>query len=270
MRYAIIFLDTAMTAQIMIRSTSKPCFRYHFYKLSHIRSISLSAQYVRKETRLQEIKKTTLSFQSKLNELRLSHHDFKVKIDSTLNSLRGRITRDSLRIVTDSKKWKRNWSDPFLNDPKVIIYSIIGANIVVYLCWYSDTLTMIRKYASTDRQFRQWMYENFTCNVHLVLGKNNWWTLVTSAFSHKDELHIFFNMYVLHSFGTSMIQIIGGRNFIALYLMSGIVSSMASCLIQHVKNIRNRFSLGASGSISGSLRMIFICRNYDCLCLSYS
>jgi membrane associated rhomboid family serine protease len=63
-------------------------------------------------------------------------------------------------------------------------------------------------------------------------------------------------MFVLHSFGSGLLQILGARRFLGLYLLSGIGSSIGSMMYKTKAYEKYRYvspSLGASGCVSGLL-----------------
>lgn len=118
-----------------------------------------------------------------------------------------------------------------------MIKVLITLNILVFLGWYILPA--------------EFMFYNFLVSwLHLVDGK--FWTLITSVFSHKEALHLFFNMMVLRSFGPFMIEILGKKRFLAFYFIAGIVASFAhsavSAFYLHQPELP---ALGASGSLAG-------------------
>jgi len=71
------------------------------------------------------------------------------------------------------------------------------------------------------------------------------WMLVTYMFLHGSIFHIAFNMIALFVFGPRVEDRIGGNNFIALYLVSGVGGALLSFVPPLVP------TLGASGAIMG-------------------
>lgn len=65
-----------------------------------------------------------------------------------------------------------------------------------------------------------------------------------STFSHYSGLHLFANMYVLHSFCNPAIISLGKEQFLGLYLSAGVVASFASILYKSV-TAQAGLSLGA-------------------------
>ncbi len=95
------------------------------------------------------------------------------------------------------------------------------------------------------------MAQNFLVSWDgLVTGQ--FWTLITSVFSHNMFLHFFMNMFVLNSFGPILEKILGFSRFLKFYFVAGVVSSLSHAvvsawLLQHPELP----ALGASGAISG-------------------
>lgn len=74
------------------------------------------------------------------------------------------------------------------------------------------------------------------------------WTLITSVFLHADIEHIFFNMFALFFFGTYLERCIAQREYIILFLVSGLFGNIGYMLTAPELTIP---VVGASGSIYG-------------------
>lgn len=72
------------------------------------------------------------------------------------------------------------------------------------------------------------------------------WTIVTYMFLHAGGWHLGFNMLALYFFGPRVEARLGGRHFIALYGISGLVGALASLVFTPRAAI-----VGASGAIFG-------------------
>ncbi|XP_016156175.1 PREDICTED: presenilins-associated rhomboid-like protein, mitochondrial isoform X1 [Ficedula albicollis] len=72
--------------------------------------------------------------------------------------------------------------------------------------------------------------------------------MLLSTFSHFSLFHMAANMYVLWSFSSSIVSLLGCEQFIAVYLSAGVISTFVSYV---AKMATGRFepSLGASGAI---------------------
>lgn len=74
------------------------------------------------------------------------------------------------------------------------------------------------------------------------------WQFITYIVIHANFAHIFINMFVLFMFGPVVERKIGDKNFLALYLFSGIISALLHILLTFGEDI---LMLGASGSTFG-------------------
>uniref|UniRef100_A0A4W6BI98 rhomboid protease n=1 Tax=Lates calcarifer TaxID=8187 RepID=A0A4W6BI98_LATCA len=122
------------------------------------------------------------------------------------------------------------WSS--LSEGQRTITGIIAANAVVFCCWRIPSLqrTMLRYFTSNPTS-------KTLCSPMLL-----------STFSHFSFFHMAANMYVLWSFSTSAVSMLGREQFLAVYLSAGVISTFVSYVS---KMVTGRFgpSLGASGAI---------------------
>jgi membrane associated rhomboid family serine protease len=81
------------------------------------------------------------------------------------------------------------------------------------------------------------------------------WTLVTYMFVHGGLMHLFLNMLVLFFFGPRLEHRLGGRDFLWLYFVSGIVAGIVSVVTPFVIPAFSPYVgvVGASGAIYGLL-----------------
>lgn len=110
------------------------------------------------------------------------------------------------------------------------VSAIIAANVAVFLL-----------------QSQPGMVENL-----MLLPSDVWqhpWTPFTYMFVHGGVGHIFWNMFGLYMFGPRLETLLGGRRFIALYLLSGLGGAALSFLPQYF----NVPIIGASGAVFGVL-----------------
>lgn len=71
------------------------------------------------------------------------------------------------------------------------------------------------------------------------------WTLVTYMFLHAGFGHLLFNMLGLYFFGPRVEQRLGGRRFLTLYVVSGLVGALLSVATPLARIV------GASGAVFG-------------------
>ncbi|XP_048361743.1 presenilins-associated rhomboid-like protein, mitochondrial [Sphaerodactylus townsendi] len=132
-----------------------------------------------------------------------------------------------------------------LSEGQRAVSGIIAANVLVFCLWRVPALQRI-------------MVTYFTSNpASRVLC----FPMVLSTFSHFSFLHMAANMYVLWSFSTSIVSLLGPEQFIAVYFSAGAVSTFVSYVC---KVATGRFgpSLGAVSPTSESNLIYLLFRNY--------
>lgn len=82
----------------------------------------------------------------------------------------------------------------------------------------------------------------------------NWWQPLTSMFTHVELLHIGFNMLALWVLGPQLEHVLGRLRFTALYLLSGLVGSVAVYWLSP----GDTPTLGASGAIFGLMAALLV------------
>ncbi|XP_059186405.1 presenilin-associated rhomboid-like protein, mitochondrial [Centropristis striata] len=126
-----------------------------------------------------------------------------------------------------------------LSEGQKTVTGIIAANFLVFCCWRIPSMqrTMVRYFTSNPAS-------QTPCAP-----------MVLSAFSHYSFFHMATNMYVLWSFSSSAVSILGREQFMAVYLTGGVVANFASYL---ARTATGRFgpSLGASGAIMAILALV--------------
>ena len=123
--------------------------------------------------------------------------------------------------------------------PKISVTSVLLAlNVAIFalmLAWGVDPMQ-----PSIDSLI-QW-----GANYGPRTTQGEWWRMFTCMFLHIGVLHLLFNMIALWNVGGFMEQVLGHTGFLVLYLLAGLLGSMASVAW-------NPFvvSAGASGAIFG-------------------
>lgn len=85
------------------------------------------------------------------------------------------------------------------------------------------------------------------------VAQGAYWQLVTATFTHFAILHIALNMFGLWIFGTFLEQQLGRWRFLALYLITGLVGSVAVYVL-----VPDSLTYGASGSVFGLFGAAFV------------
>lgn len=83
-------------------------------------------------------------------------------------------------------------------------------------------------------------------SYHLIVEDGEYWRLLTSTFLHAHALHLLLNMGLLFLLGSLLEGMYGRIRFLFLYLISAIVSSVAS-----LPFVQNALGVGASGAVFG-------------------
>jgi membrane associated rhomboid family serine protease len=94
-------------------------------------------------------------------------------------------------------------------------------------------------------------------NDHMInavlVGRGEWWRILTSAFFHLGPVHLAFNMYVLYLYGQIAERMYGRVEFAAIYLLCAAGGSVLTILVDQAQ-----FAAGASGAIFGVIGLLFV------------
>ncbi|XP_061537427.1 presenilin-associated rhomboid-like protein, mitochondrial isoform X2 [Phycodurus eques] len=131
----------------------------------------------------------------------------------------------------DVRKEVNQWWNS-LSEGQRTVTAIVAANVLVFCCWRLPRL-------------QRSMFKYFTADP---ASKTLCWPMLLSTFSHVSFFHMAANMYVLWSFSSSAVSMLGREQFVAVYLSAGVISTFFSYVS---KMASGRFgpSLGASGAI---------------------
>ncbi|XP_012681777.2 presenilins-associated rhomboid-like protein, mitochondrial isoform X1 [Clupea harengus] len=122
------------------------------------------------------------------------------------------------------------WSG--MSEGQRVATGIIAVNAAVLCCWRIPSL-------------QRSMLKYFTSNP---ASKTRCLPMVLSSFSHYSIIHMAVNMYVLWTFSTTIVSILGREQFLAFYASAGVISTMISYTCKTASG-RLHPSLGASGAI---------------------
>jgi len=128
----------------------------------------------------------------------------------------------------------------------LVTIAIIIANIAMYI---------ITSYKNFFTQISQDWIDALSYVPALIQVPSQWYRVLTSMFIHADIFHIFFNMWFLYFFGSSVERRIGHAKYLALYLASGFLAIVFHTAFIPIVGSVNLVipALGASGAISGVL-----------------
>ncbi|XP_061588223.1 presenilin-associated rhomboid-like protein A, mitochondrial [Cololabis saira] len=129
------------------------------------------------------------------------------------------------------------WSG--LTEGQKTVTGIIAINAVVLCCW---------RIPSMQRS----MIKYFTSNP---ASKTRCLPMVLSSFSHYSIIHMVANMYVLWTFSSGIVSLLGKEQFLAVYLSAGVISNMVSYMCKTATG-RVYPSLGASGAVMAVLAAV--------------
>ncbi len=121
----------------------------------------------------------------------------------------------------------------------IVMKAIFGINVAVFLGMLFAGVSILSN--PSGRDLVQWG-ANFG---PYTLG-GQWWRLLTCVFIHGGFLHIAFNMWCLWSLGELAEALYGHWTFAAVYLITGVFSSLTSVWWNP-----QVLSVGASGAIFG-------------------
>ncbi len=103
----------------------------------------------------------------------------------------------------------------------------------------------------------QFMIPSLTDNFALISSEflSRPWTIITYIFLHSTVTltHLFYNMFALALFGSILERVIGGKKFLIIFFISGIIAGIGSILFYDA-------SIGASGAIYGIFGTLAILR----------
>lgn len=154
-------------------------------------------------------------------------------------------------------QYYRTQGGGFLNSIPPATKNLIFINILVYIA------TIINK---------DFMFKSFAL-FYPTSPFFHWWQLLTHMFMHGNFWHLFFNMYSLFIFGSTVERTIGTKKFLILYFVAGfgavalhfgVMNIQTAVLAAQVRNsvdgalqafasIKMVPTVGASGAIYGLL-----------------
>ena len=125
--------------------------------------------------------------------------------------------------------------------------------IIVFLCIIVALLQALLP-LFTSISYIDFIYL-FGLSRYALFAQHNIWAIVTHMFLHGDFGHLFFNMLALFFLGPELERRIGGKLFLTVYFVSGILAGVGHILFIPDPMIH---VIGASGAIFGVLACLAI------------
>lgn len=116
---------------------------------------------------------------------------------------------------------------------------LIAANLAVYVATVVQARSFLDNRASA-------LFEFTALFPPLVVARDEWWRLLTSAFQHFGPMHLLLNMYMLWLLGLGIERSVGHVRYLAMYLVAALGGSAAVMFYS-----QNALTAGASGAIFG-------------------
>ncbi len=142
------------------------------------------------------------------------------------------VTNDiNVKTAEENREYERVFS----KKKNIVTELLIAINILLFLVSSIGTLT-----------------GKFDLPTMLALNKRavvsgEIYRLITSTFMHLNIFHLLMNMYALHIIGSQVESYMGKSKYLTIYIFSGIIGSLLSCVVNGLSG----WSLGASGAIFG-------------------
>jgi rhomboid protease GluP len=142
--------------------------------------------------------------------------------------------------------WKNNiWTRGF-NDPYLLIKSIIGVNVGIYV------LSILLNPKGMGSALNPLTFLSPSGPILELLGAtgkvpidayHRYWTLVSANYLHGSILHIFFNMAAFRQLGLLVAREYGVYRMFIIYTLGGVIGFLVSCLASIP------WTIGASASV---------------------
>src|SRR5215471_9691829 len=122
----------------------------------------------------------------------------------------------------------------------LVTIAIIVANALVFLLELQGGESFVNQWAVIP--------------ADITSGKH-WITVITAMFMHGGWMHIIGNMIFLQAFGPEVEDAMRRSSYLAFYLLSGIIATVAQIVAMPSSTVPN---LGASGAIAGVMGAFLI------------
>ena len=133
--------------------------------------------------------------------------------------------------------------------PPFIVWSLIGANVLVFLYQLSLPPKVLEAFLYHFALVPA-RYAHPDWAAWVGLPPDDYLPFLTNMFLHGGWFHLIANMWTLYIFGPAIEDRLGKLRFLAFYLLAGVVASIAHMLANLDSTVP---ALGASGAIAGIL-----------------
>jgi len=167
-----------------------------------------------------------------------------INLQNSLEKKVGDNVENTQELGADTKKvGVGSWFIPVKG--YLVTPSLMYLNLAVFLLMVLSGVSWMEP---TGEQLIDW-----GANIRLETLDGQWWRLITAMFVHIGLFHLVFNMYALLYIGLLLEPTIGSRRFLLVYLLSGILASVASIWYNE-----HSASAGASGAIFGMFGLFLV------------
>lgn len=138
-----------------------------------------------------------------------------------------------------------------------VTYTILGVTVLFYIL---QVLSVALFGYPTTFSNIGWL-ELYGARINEFIRAGEVWRFLTPALLHGSLTHIFFNMYALLAFGTSLERYFGRGRFFTLYVLGAFAGNVMSFLFS------DGYSIGASTAVFGLIgaEAVFLFRNRELL-----
>lgn len=130
------------------------------------------------------------------------------------------------------------------------LIKIILTNIIIFV-----VLSIVYVFSKLFQNslISQFLLENLILPTQLSIFFTKPWTLITYFFSHENIFHILFNLLSFYWFGNIIVEYLGNRRLVSIYLLGGIFAGVLFLvlfnLVPFFKSANTTGLIGASGAI---------------------
>jgi rhomboid family protein len=136
----------------------------------------------------------------------------------------------------------------------VVVFGLIAANVLVFL-WMQSLPPRMLEATLVHYALIPARYTDPRLALSVGLNPSDWTPMLTDMFMHGGWMHIIGNMVFFWAFGPEIEDAMGPFRYLAFYLLSGLVASVAQIAAGPTSTVPN---LGASGAIAGVMGAFLI------------